>query len=142
VTASQAGDSRYQSAEAVSRTFQVHFVFAGFFPPVANPPQVNRATAGRAVPIRFTLGGDAGLAVLGESSPKSRRVDCRTHEPRGAWEPAAALGSKPILHPKRSDRYLFPWKTQRAWAGTCRELSLDLVDGSAHAAWFRFDGTR
>jgi hypothetical protein len=28
--------------------------------------------------------------------------------------------------------------TDRAWAGTCRELQVKLVDGSTHTACFKF----
>jgi hypothetical protein len=34
--------------------------------------------------------------------------------------------------------YQFNWKTDKACAGTCRQLILQLVDGSYHRATFRF----
>jgi len=30
------------------------------------------------------------------------------------------------------------WKTLKAWKGTCRQLELNLNDGSAHIADFQF----
>ncbi len=35
-------------------------------------------------------------------------------------------------------RYLYVWKTDAAWAGTCRELNVRLADGTSHRASFRF----
>jgi hypothetical protein len=37
-----------------------------------------------------------------------------------------------------SDRYIYVWKTQKAWAGTCRRLVLKLLDGSEQTADFGF----
>jgi hypothetical protein len=37
-----------------------------------------------------------------------------------------------------SDQYTYVWKTDRAWANTCRQLMLKLSDGSVHTANFRF----
>jgi hypothetical protein len=47
------------------------YLFSSFFPPVDNPPTVNMAKAGRAVPVRFSLGGDQGLDILAAGSPTS-----------------------------------------------------------------------
>jgi extracellular elastinolytic metalloproteinase len=30
------------------------------------------------------------------------------------------------------------WKTNKAWAGTCRQLIVTLVDGTSHRADFKF----
>jgi hypothetical protein len=34
--------------------------------------------------------------------------------------------------------YIYSWKTDKAWAGTCRSLSLKLIDGTTHLAYFTF----
>lgn len=36
------------------------------------------------------------------------------------------------------DQYNYVWKTERSWAGTCRQLVLTLNDGSVHTANFKF----
>jgi hypothetical protein len=116
----------------------VLFDFMGFLSPVESPPAFNRATAGQAVPIRFALGADAGRDVLAEGSPAVRRISCETLAPLGEFEPAMGLRSKALFHRPGSERYLFGWKTRRDWAGSCRELALELVDGTVHSAYFRF----
>ena len=36
------------------------------------------------------------------------------------------------------EKYTYVWKTSSAWAGTCRKFVLTLVDGTSHAALFKF----
>ena len=35
-------------------------------------------------------------------------------------------------------RYHYNWKTDKAWAGTCRVFTMTLIDGSTHVVHFRF----
>ena len=35
-------------------------------------------------------------------------------------------------------QYHYVWKTEKAWANTCRRLDLKLVDGTVHSAFFKF----
>jgi hypothetical protein len=35
-------------------------------------------------------------------------------------------------------QYSYTWKTDKRWAGTCRQLVVRLVDGSEHIASFQF----
>ena len=37
-----------------------------------------------------------------------------------------------------ANQYVYVWKTERAWAGTCRVLRLKLADGTVHDAYFTF----
>jgi hypothetical protein len=37
-----------------------------------------------------------------------------------------------------SNQYTYTWKTERSWAGTCRQLVLNLIDGMTYRANFRF----
>jgi rRNA processing protein Krr1/Pno1 len=36
------------------------------------------------------------------------------------------------------EKHVYIWKTSTTWAGSCRKLVVTLVDGSTHAAVFRF----
>lgn len=38
----------------------------------------------------------------------------------------------------RGQRYSYTWKTVKNWAGTCRQLTVQLKDGSVHTALFHF----
>ncbi|HTO46109.1 MAG TPA: PxKF domain-containing protein [Burkholderiales bacterium] len=142
ITASQPGDARFRPADEVSQSFDVRFDFTGFLPPVTDPPAVNRVKAGRTVPIRFRLGGDAGRDVLAAGSPRVRPVDCDASAPVNDVAGGFWAGPNRLLHFPRTRAYTYLWKTEKSWAGTCQELSLELVDGSVHRAVFRFERPR
>jgi hypothetical protein len=138
ITASQLGDSTYAPALDVSRSFHVLFVFRGFLPPLRNPPAINWMHAGRVIPVRFWLGGRPGPDVLAVGSPAVRPVSCDTWEPIGEAQPALRLGPRWIGQSWKFGLYIWLWKTDRRWAGSCRQLELELDDGSIHRANFRF----
>ncbi|HTO46108.1 MAG TPA: PxKF domain-containing protein [Burkholderiales bacterium] len=139
ITASQPGDGRFGPADEVSQSFDVRFDFSGFLPPVTDPPAVNRVKAGRTVPIRFRLGGDAGRDVLAAGSRRVRPVDCNASAPVNDVAGGFWAGSNGLMHFPGTRTYTYLWKTEKSWAGTCQELSLELVDGSVHRAVFRFE---
>ncbi|HEX3316580.1 MAG TPA: PxKF domain-containing protein [Solirubrobacteraceae bacterium] len=129
----------------VTTHYTVAYAFNGFRAPVANPPGVNPVKAGQAVPIKFSLGGDRGLGIL-PSTPTSGPTDC-THGPAGAPLPAVPAGApvsavpagnRGLQYDAASDTYTWVWKTDSAWKGTCRTLTVALDDGITHAAYFAF----
>jgi hypothetical protein len=100
--------------------------------------------AGDAIPIVFSLGGFQGNDVLAGGSPTSVRVDCDDPgEPTGG-DPAASASSRGLFFNHWTNRYVFLWRTSRAWAGTCRTFVLALRDGSVErltvslrSGWYR-----
>lgn len=114
-----------------------NYPFAGFYRPVNNAPIVNTVKAGRSIPVKFGLGGDEGLGVLAAGSPSSRRVAC----PNGGTdelESTAAESEAGLHYDALTGVYTYVWKTSSAWAGTCRELTVALDDGTTHTALFGF----
>jgi hypothetical protein len=110
--------------------------FEGFFAPVDNLPVFNEVNAGRAVPVKFSLGGDRGLDIFADGYPRSEGIDCG-----GRVDPVAettTAGSSSLSYDAGSDRYVYVWKTESDWAGSCRQLVLKLADGSVHRANFSF----
>jgi hypothetical protein len=99
---------------------------------------VNGVKAGRTVPIRFSLGGDQGRDVLAEGSPSVRPVPCDATAPVNDIPGVGTRRSGSLRYAPKRDRYTYLWKTHKSWAGSCRELALELVDGSVHRASFRF----
>jgi hypothetical protein len=114
------------------------FPFGGFFSPIDNPPVVNLATAGSAIPVKFSLGGDRGLDILAPGSPESGQIRCDTSAPIDAIEQTVNPGSSSLSYDSRTGVYTYVWKTKKPWAGTCRQLTLTLTDGSVHPAQFKF----
>jgi hypothetical protein len=111
--------------------------FSGFFAPVDNLPTVNAIKAGRAVPVSFSLGGDHGLNIFAAGSPSSQRITCDSNAPLSDVELTTTAGGSALTYDAATDSYTYVWKTDKAWAGTCRQLVVQLVDGSFHLASFR-----
>jgi hypothetical protein len=116
---------------------QPDFDFDGFFAPVVNVPAVNVVEAGSTVPLKFSLGGDHGLAIFAERYPASASRPCNGG-PTGPLEPTAMPGGATLTYNATSGRYQYNWKTSDAWAGQCRTLVLRFVDGTQVTAEFRF----
>ena len=127
-----------RSSAASRWTFGTTYAFSGFGPPVSAPPAVNAANAGRAVPVKFSLGGRYGPDVVAGGYPASRRIDCAGGAATGVLAATAAAGSSGLSYDAAAGSYTYAWKTEAAWAGTCRELVLRLADGTEHHARFRF----
>lgn len=113
--------------------------FRGFFPPIANPEtgRMNGVKAGSAVPVKFSLCGDKGLDIFAPRSPSSRPIACDSQAPVGQDTPTVTAGNSSLTYSPGEDRYNYVWKTDKAWAGQCRELDLHLRDGTNHTAIFK-----
>ena len=115
-------------------TYTVGYQFDGFLWPVKNPPKVNKWKAGVPVPIRFSLDGFRGPKPEADGYPRSNRCGGGDTEVI-----ARAAKKKPMFtYIKRADQYVMMWKTDKKWAGSCREFTLKLDDGSVHTAVFEF----
>ena len=108
------------------------FTFSGWFPPVENPLVVNRVTAGRSVPMRFSLEGNRGLDVIENGYPVSQPITGVDAMPTN--EVAETTNGAGLSYHAGSDRYTFLWKTNKAWAGTSRMFRLRLTDGTERFA--------
>ncbi|RKR92158.1 fungalysin/thermolysin propeptide [Micromonospora pisi] len=110
-------------------------------------PALNSVKAGSTTPMQFVLGRHRGdRDILASNSPYSRLVDCQTLatvNPDGTITPGplpvkAETPGRSKLSASGHGRYTYPWKTDRSWAGTCREFVLSLEDGTQHRAYFQF----
>lgn len=133
----QATDSHGLSATDHA-TINIIYNFNGFFPPVDNLPVVNVAKAGSAIPVKFSLGGNRGLAILTAGYPISQKVACDTSAPLSDIEQTVTANSSGLTYDATSSQYIYVWKTDKAWAGTCRQLVVRLADSTEHKASFRF----
>jgi len=138
VQASQAEGGNYEAATPVTRSFAVLYRFAGFFQPVDNGAVLNKAKAGSAIPVKFSLNGNQGLDVFLTGYPISQSMTCPSGSTVDMLEETAGSGSGLSYDPV-SDQYVYVWKTTSAYAGSCRRLLVKLRDGSvAHEALFQF----
>jgi hypothetical protein len=116
----------------------VQYDFAGFFQPVDNLPVFNVVQAGRAIPVKFSLSGFKGLGIFAVGSPSSGPVACNSSDPASDLTETVTAGGSSLSYDPTTDRYIYVWKTDSSWAGTCRQLVVELNDGSIHRANFRF----
>jgi predicted extracellular nuclease len=130
-------DDRGRSGSA-SVGHSVIFAFDGFYAPIDNAPILNAMKAGAAVPVKFSLGGDRGMAIVAAGSPMSRTIPCAASTSVDGIEETSTAGASGLQYDPATGLYTYVWKTSKAWAGTCRELTLTLVDGTTHVALFTF----
>ena len=110
------------------------FPFTGFIAPILDAPALNRAKAGAVVALRFSLGGNQGLAIFDSGFPQMRRIDCTSLAPVGS--PVASNGR--LVYYPSNGRYRYTWRTQRSMARTCQQLTMELTDGTQHLVNVRF----
>ncbi len=120
-----------------SFTVTVLYNFIGFLQPVDNQPMVNVVSAGSAVPVRFSLNGNKGLAIMAAGYPASQAMACNGGV-QEVIEETVTAGASSLSYDATTDTYTYVWKTDRAWRGTCRQLSVKLNDGTTHTANFQF----
>ncbi|MEZ4621137.1 MAG: PxKF domain-containing protein [Caldilineaceae bacterium] len=140
-TCSGATDNAGNSGSA-SATYSVLYSWSGFFQPVDNLPTVNTVNAGQAIPVKFSLGGDYGLNIFASGYPKVQTVSCGSGG-SGSSDPieeTVTAGNSTLQYNATTQTYTYVWKTDKAWAGTCRQLIVKLIDGSEHIALFQFNG--
>jgi hypothetical protein len=118
-------------------TFAIEFPFSGFYSPVAPPPTFNQVNAGQTVPIKFSLGGDRGLDIFA-SGPTATEVACPDPAAPAGSAAAATPNTFSLKYDPTTDQYIETWKTDKAWSGTCQQVSFTLVDGTSHEALFQF----
>jgi hypothetical protein len=53
-------------------------------------------------------------------------------------EETVSVGASGLSYNASSGEYSYLWRTERSWANTCRQLVLELADGSFHRATFKF----
>ena len=82
--------------------------------------------------------GDHGLAIFAAGYPIAEKIACTGGTPQDAIEETVLVGSSSLSYDAASDTYTFVWKTNTAWANTCRQLNVRLNDGTEHKANFKF----
>ena len=123
-------------------TYSVIYQWRGFFQPVDNNGVFNAVKAGQGIPLKFDLDGNQGLDILASGYPKSTVVSCSGAANEDILEESSTAGSSGLNYDGTVNppvgQYVYVWKSDKSWAGTCRRLDLKLVDGTTHSANFAF----
>jgi hypothetical protein len=131
------------TSQASLWTFGQHapYAFTGFFAPVNNLPVWNTVNAGRAIPVKFSLGGYQGLAVLASGYPRSKQIPCDSTSPTDAVEQTVTTPLNPLSYDSTTGQYTYVWKTDKLWSATpggpCRQLVVKFNDGRSYQANFK-----
>ena len=100
---------------------------------------INVTKAGSAIPVIFSLGGNQGLNIFATGFPKSQTIACDTTADVDGIETTVSAGGSSLTYDGVSNTYTYVWKTDKAWAGSCRQLVLEFADGSTQRANFKFE---
>ena len=130
-------DNVGHTGDAAACPYNVIYNWTGFFHPVDNNGVFNTVKAGQSIPMKFSLGGNQGLNILSAGYPKSERVNCDASAPTDVIETVTA-GNSTLTYDALANQYIYVWKTEKAWAGTCRVFHLGLNDGTDRLAYFYF----
>ncbi|HEU5255033.1 MAG TPA: PxKF domain-containing protein [Vicinamibacterales bacterium] len=114
------------------------FDISEFFQPVDNLPTLNVVNAGRAIPVKFSLGGDEGLNIFAAGYPRSEEIPCDSSVLVAGIEETVTAGASSLSFDASTGRYNYIWKTDKAWAGTCRQLVVKFIEGTSQRANFKF----
>lgn len=112
--------------------------FGGFMAPVDSPPTVNTVKAGAAVPVMFSVHGDRGLDIFAAGYPQVVLSSSCSGGATDAVEQTVTAGGSTLSYDPVTGLYTYVWKTQKAWAGSCRRLELKFKDGltTAYAEFY------
>jgi hypothetical protein len=114
------------------------YTFGGFQQPVDARPTLNQMKAGGAVPVKFSLGGNQGLSIFAAGYPRSQVIACDSAANVDGIEQTVSAGASSLAYDPVTATYSYVWKTDKAWAGTCRQLVVGFADGSVQRANFMF----
>jgi hypothetical protein len=122
--------------------YGVVYDFAGFFEPIDNTDAngqyiLNVVKAGSAIPVKFSLHGNQGLAIFASEYPRSQAIACDPTAETAGIEETVTAGSSALTYDATADQYVYVWKTDKSWRG-CRQLVVTFTDGTSHRADFSF----
>jgi hypothetical protein len=123
-----------------SFTVTVSYDFTGFFQPIDNNGVFNKAKVGSTVPVKFSLGGDQGMAIFAQGYPMvSKPIACGVNPAVDTIEEYAPTGTTSGLkYDATAGQYIYNWKTDGVKATECRQLIVKLADGTVKTANFNF----
>jgi len=125
-----------------SCTYRVIYDFTGaggFQSPINNPPVLNTAKAGSAVPVKWQLPDGHGgfISTLGAiTSITFQKINC-ANVSSTLTDPVETTATGNTGLRSTANQYIYNWQTSKSWAGSCYVLNLSLNDGSKYSANFQ-----
>lgn len=117
----------------------VNYNFVGFASPVDNS-MMNVAKAGQTIPLKWRVTDANGVPVTGLSAAdvtvSVTSLVCDLGTTDDAVEEYASGSSG--LQNLGDGYYQYNWKTPKSYKNSCKTMTLDIGDGMAHTATFKF----
>lgn len=126
-----------ENTASLTHNYSVIYDWNGFFQPIDNNA-LNVAKGGSAIPVKFSLSGNQGLNIFETGYPRSVKISCDSNASEDVIEVTVNAGGSSLSYDALVDQYVYVWKTEKLWAGTCRQLQVKLNDGTLHTANFKF----
>ena len=139
VTAKQNGDSTWATASA-TQSMKPIWPFTGFFTTVQNLPQWNTMTAGRYAKLVFSIGGNRATSgvVVPSGTASTQPITCNAGPFPFSVTQTTPIATAGIQFDYATGYYTLTWKTDAAWKGTCRSVTVTLNDGTQHKLNVKF----
>ncbi len=118
------------------------YSFYGFFSPVDNPPSLNTANSGQAIPVKWRITDANGEPISDSASFKSLTsysVNCDSFSGESADTIEEYAAGSSGLQYLGDGNWQFNWTTSKTYAQQCRMMVLTLGDNSTHIAHFKFN---
>jgi hypothetical protein len=77
------------------------------------------------------------MDILAAGSPASQPIACDAQARLDVLEETVTATGSSLTYDAAKDQYLYVWRTEKAWANTCRRLVVTLSDGTRHVADFQ-----
>jgi hypothetical protein len=107
----------------------------------APQPVLHELEAGSAVPLEFSAASGHTPDDVAAGYPATQPVDCTTLQAIGPLAPTEQPGKRHVTYAEAQGVgwYTYIWRTDKAWAGTCRVGVIRLTDGTERRAYVRFE---
>jgi hypothetical protein len=90
------------------------------------------------VPIKFSLNGDQGMDIFASGYPRSEEISCEAADTVNNVRDTLNDSTSSLSYDSPAKQYNYVWKTEKSWSGTCRQLTIGLVDGQSYMLNFIF----
>jgi hypothetical protein len=135
-------DGSFSNSDNSASVFQqqVNYSWSGFLAPIVGS-NLNVVKAGQSIPVQFSLAGNQGLSIFASGSPVSVQESCSSLGDLSddTISPTDTAGGSGLQYDPTTNTYTYVWKTYKSWSGTCRQLQIQLADGTlAKRADFQF----
>ena len=138
ITAYYSGTNNFKVSQSAILPQAVIYSFTGFFRPIENLPVVNIVKAGSAAPVKFSLNDNQGLSIFASGCPPTGTTACNSTDLYDYIDETVTAGGSSLSYDASANQYVYVWKTEKSWVGSCRQLVVKLSDGTYHRANFNF----